>query len=78
VDALAEIGSRRALPALLDMLDTADERSLPHRHGGASASSGDASQVTRLLPLLEHAAKEVRLEADHRAGRRLVDDRTSD
>jgi hypothetical protein len=29
VDALAEIGSRRAMPALLNMLDTGDERSLP-------------------------------------------------
>jgi serine/threonine-protein kinase len=76
VDALAEIGSRQALPALTSMLDTNDERSLP-TVTRAIGKLGDAGLITRLLPLLEHPAKEVRLEAIT-ALTRLVDDRTSD
>jgi len=76
VDALAEIGSRNALPALTAMLDTGDERSLP-TVVRALGKLGGTAHITRILPLLEHSSKEVRLEAIT-ALTRLVDDRSSD
>jgi serine/threonine-protein kinase len=74
VDALAEIGNRAALPALLAMLESGDERSLP-TVVRAVGKLGDATQVTRLFPLLDHQSKEVRLEVIN-ALTRLVDERT--
>jgi serine/threonine-protein kinase len=76
VDALAEIGSKTALPALLDMLRTSDDRSLP-TVARAIGKLGDAAQIPRVLPLLESQAKEVRLEAIT-ALTRLVDDASAD
>jgi serine/threonine-protein kinase len=74
VDALAEIGNRAALPTLLAMLESGDERSLP-TVVRAVGKLGEATQVTRLFPLLDHSSKEVRLEVIS-ALTRLVDDRT--
>ncbi len=76
VDALAEIGSQRALPALLDLVRVSDERSLP-TVVRAVGKLGATAQVPILVPFLEHAAKEVRLEAIT-ALTRLVDDASSD
>jgi len=52
----------RRCPPLLDLLDRSDDRSLPTVIR-AIGKLGDTGQITRLLPLLDHSAKEVRLEA---------------
>ncbi len=62
VDALAEIGSSRALPSLVELLRAGDDRSLP-TVVRAIGKLGDAAQVPHVMQHLEHASKEVRLEA---------------
>jgi eukaryotic-like serine/threonine-protein kinase len=72
VDALADIGNPRAMPAIAALLDARDPRSLPSVVR-ALGKLGDASVVRLLLPLLQHEAKEVRLEVITSLTR-LVDD----
>lgn len=60
-DALAEIGSTRAVPALVKMLG-GDARSAPAAVR-ALGRLGDAKIMSTLLPLLDHADKAIRLEA---------------
>ncbi len=73
VDALAEIGSKQALPSLVELLGASDDRSLP-TIVRAIGKLGDAALIAKILPRLEHDSKEVRLEAIT-ALTRLVDDR---
>ncbi len=60
-DALAEIGSPKAVPALVQML-SGDVRSAPAAVR-ALGRLGDSKIMPRLLPLLDHADKAIRLEA---------------
>lgn len=60
-DALAEIGSTKAVPALVKMLG-GDVRSAPAAVR-ALGRLGDAKVIATLLPLLDHADKAIRLEA---------------
>jgi serine/threonine-protein kinase len=76
VDALAEIGSSASLPALMDMLEVTDDRSLPTVVRAVGKLAG-GTQVTRVLTLLDHPSREVRMEAIT-ALTRMVDERTQD
>src|SRR6201999_3717347 len=62
VDALAEIGSKRALPRLAEMLQAGNPRSLPIVVR-AVGKLGDAKFVDNLLPLVSSGERDVRLEA---------------
>jgi eukaryotic-like serine/threonine-protein kinase len=59
-DALAEIGSAKALPALARMLD-GDLRSIPAAVR-AMGRLGSSATLPTLLPLLDHADKAIRVE----------------
>jgi serine/threonine-protein kinase len=76
VDALAEIGSKRALPRLAEMLQGGNPRSLPVVVR-AVGKLGDAKFVDTLLPLVSSGERDVRLEAIPAAAR-LVDQRRVD
>src|SRR6185436_14383408 len=62
VDALAEIGSKRAVPRLLEMLETTPPRSLPVVVR-ALGRLGDYKVIDSVLPMLTRDEKEIRLEA---------------
>jgi serine/threonine-protein kinase len=61
VDALAEIGTTKALPRFLDMLAVTDAKSLPTVIRGI-AKVGDQKAVEQLLPLLQRPETEIKLE----------------
>jgi len=60
-DALADIGSTDALPALMDMLES-DEKSLPAALR-ALGKLGDERIVHKVMPMTKHENNEVRIEA---------------
>jgi len=60
-DALGEIGDPEAVPALVKMLDS-DERSIPAAIRALGKIGGN-DIATKVLPLLNHSEKNVRLEA---------------
>jgi eukaryotic-like serine/threonine-protein kinase len=62
VDALAEIGSKRAIPRLSEMLRTGNAKSLPIVVR-ALGRVGDGKLIDSLLPLLARPEREVRIEA---------------
>ncbi len=61
MDALAEIGTTKALPRFLDMLAVTDAKSLPTVIRGI-AKVGDQKAVEQLLPLLQRPETEIKLE----------------
>ncbi len=65
VDALAEIGSKSALPRLLEMLQTTAPAFAARRACVRSASSATIASIDALLPLLARPEKEIRVEAMH-------------
>jgi serine/threonine-protein kinase len=73
VDALAEIGSKRALPRLAEMLQSPNAKSLPIVVR-AIGKLGDAKFVDTLIPLIARSEREVRIEAIQAAAK-LVDER---
>src|SRR5690606_37590671 len=76
VDALAEIGSKKALPTLLELLETGNARSLP-TIARALGKIGDPRAIEPLVKLLDRPEKEVRIEAIG-ALARLTDDKRAD
>src|SRR6185312_17560815 len=76
VDALAEIGSKRALPRLTEMLQAGNSKALPIVVR-AIGKLGDAKFVDSLMPLMARSEREVRLEAIQ-ALAKLVDERRVD
>src|SRR6185437_9767306 len=76
VDALAEIGSKRALPRLTEMLQSGNAKSLPIVVR-AVGKLGDSKFVDTLLPLVCGGEREVRIEAIQAAAK-LVDHRRVD
>jgi serine/threonine-protein kinase len=62
VEALAEIGSRRAVPRLIEMLRSDNARALPVVVR-ALGRLGDAGLIDTLLPLLSRPERELRVEA---------------
>src|SRR6185437_985563 len=62
VDALAEIGSKRALPRLAEMLRAGNAKGLPIVVR-ALGRIGDAKLIDQLLPLLARPEREIRIEA---------------
>jgi len=63
VDALAEIGSKRALPRLLEMLQApANGKAMPIVVR-ALGKLGDSKLVDTLLPLIGRPEREIRIEA---------------
>jgi serine/threonine-protein kinase len=74
-DALAELRHAAAVPALLSMLE-GDPRSIPAALR-ALARTADAEVLPKVIPLLERAEKELRIEALHTIGR-LANARTAE
>ena len=62
VDALAEIGSKRAVPRLIELLETTPPRSMPVVVR-ALGRLGDYKVIDAVLPMLTREEKEIRLEA---------------
>jgi serine/threonine-protein kinase len=61
VDALAHIGSKKALPKLMDMLGSSGKSDTVVVR--AVGKLGDASMVSKLLPMLDRPEREVKVEA---------------
>jgi eukaryotic-like serine/threonine-protein kinase len=76
VDALAEIGSKKALPRLAEMLTSANVKAMPIVVR-ALGKLGDAKTVDSLLPLLARPEREIRAEAIQ-AVAKLTDERRAD
>jgi tRNA A-37 threonylcarbamoyl transferase component Bud32 len=76
VDALAEIGSKRALPRLQEMLQAGVAKSLPVVVR-ALGKIGDAKLVDSLMPLMARPEREIRIEAIQALGR-IVDEKRVD
>jgi len=76
VDALAEIGSKRALPRLAEMLQSGNSKAMPIVVR-AIGKLGDTKFVDTLLPLVSGSEREVRIEAIQ-ALAKLVDERRVD
>jgi serine/threonine-protein kinase len=76
IDALAEIGSKRALPRLQEMLQTGNAKALPVVVR-AIGKIGDAKLVDSLLPLMARPEREIRVEAIQALGK-LVDEKRVD
>jgi serine/threonine-protein kinase len=75
VDALAEIGTVKALPRFIEMLQ-GEPKSLP-TVVRAIAKVGDQKNIEHLIPMLQRAENEVKLEAIA-AIAKLVDERRAD
>jgi HEAT repeat protein/tRNA A-37 threonylcarbamoyl transferase component Bud32 len=76
VDALAEIGSKKALPRLTEMLSTANPKAMPIVVR-ALGKLGDAKILDALLPFLARPEREIRAEAIQ-AVAKLTDERRAD
>ena len=76
VDALAEIGSKKAVPALMELLNSENTRSLP-TVARALGKLGDARVIEPMVRLLERPEKEIKVEAIN-ALARLADDKRAD
>jgi len=76
IDALAEIGSKRALPRLQEMLQAGNAKALPVVVR-ALGKIGDAKLVDSLLPLMARPEREIRIEAIQALGK-LVDEKRVD
>jgi len=63
VDALAEIGSKRAVPRLMEMLHTGSHGKATPIVVRALGKLGDSKLVDQLLPLVGRAEREIRIEA---------------
>ncbi|HLY52534.1 MAG TPA: protein kinase, partial [Steroidobacteraceae bacterium] len=63
VDALAEIGSKRAVPRLMEMLHTGSHSKATPIVVRALGRLGDAKLVDELLPLVARPEREIRIEA---------------
>jgi len=73
VDALAEIGSKKAVPRLTEMLQTANAKAVPIVVR-ALGKLGDARLLDTLLPFASRPEREVRIEAIQ-ALSKIVDER---
>ncbi|HVC30806.1 MAG TPA: protein kinase, partial [Steroidobacteraceae bacterium] len=76
VDALAEIGSKRALPRLVEMLKSGPAKATPIVVR-ALGKLGDARVVDALLPFMARPERELRIEA-MQALSKLVDERRAE
>jgi serine/threonine-protein kinase len=76
VDALAEIGSKKALPRLTEMLQSGNAKAMPIVVR-ALGKLGDAKLVDSIMPLLARPEREIRAEAIQ-ALARLSDERRAD
>ena len=76
IDALAEIGSKRALPRLLEMLKTGNAKALPVVVR-ALGKLGEPQHIPAILPMLERPEREIRIEAIQ-ALAKLADDRQAE
>jgi serine/threonine-protein kinase len=76
VDALAEIGSTKALPRFLEMLGAGEPKSLPTVIR-AIGKIGDQKCIEQLLPMLQRPENEIKSEAIA-ALARLADERRAD
>ena len=74
VDALAHIGSKKALPKLMDMLGKSGQSDTVVVR--AIGKLGDASVISRLLPMLNRPERDIRVEAI-RAIAHLVDEKAA-
>src|ERR1700691_2012104 len=62
VDALAEIGSTKALPRFIEMLQAGEAKSLP-TVVRAIGKVGDQKSIEHLLPMLQRSENEIKVEA---------------
>jgi eukaryotic-like serine/threonine-protein kinase len=76
VDALAEIGSTKALPRFVEMLGSGEPKSLP-TVVRAIGKVGDQKSIEHLLPLLQRSEIEIKVEAIT-ALAKLADERRAD
>jgi eukaryotic-like serine/threonine-protein kinase len=77
VDALAEIGSKRAVPRLMEMLHTGSHGKATPIVVRALGRLGDAKLVDQLLPLVSRPEREIRIEA-MQALSKVVDETRAD